>query len=239
MIIDDVTFSYRRHHEVLHGVTVELAPGRTVLLGPNGAGKSTLFSLCSGSRAPTSGRIGLAGMAEVSSRTLRRRVGLMRQNVLPMPGFTVREQIIYCGWLMGMSTREATVRADDVIAAVNLTEKADDRTSRLSGGQLRRVGLAQVLVGEPEVLLLDEPMAGLDPAQRVRFRAVLEHVPDDRVTVVSTHQVDDLTDSYDRVIVLSCGRVVFDGTPKEFVDLAPECSQRRAEMAYLGLVADE
>ncbi|PZQ72754.1 MAG: phosphonate ABC transporter ATP-binding protein, partial [Cutibacterium acnes] len=186
MIIDDVTFSYRRHHEVLHGVTVELAPGRTVLLGPNGAGKSTLFSLCSGSRAPTSGRIGLAGMAEASSRTLRRRVGLMRQNVLPMPGFTVREQIIYCGWLMGMSTREATVRADDVIAAVNLTEKADDRTSRLSGGQLRRVGLAQVLVGEPEVLLLDEPMAGLDPAQRVRFRAVLEHVPDDRVTVVST-----------------------------------------------------
>ena len=105
MIIDDVTFSYRRHHEVLHGVTVELAPGRTVLLGPNGAGKSTLFSLCSGSRAPTSGRIGLAGMAEASSRTLRRRVGLMRQNVLPMPGFTVREQIIYCGWLMGMSTR--------------------------------------------------------------------------------------------------------------------------------------
>jgi ABC-type multidrug transport system ATPase subunit len=82
-------------------------------------------------------------------------------------------------------------------------------------------------------------MAGLDPAQRVRFRAVLEHVPDDRVTVVSTHQVDDLTDSYDRVIVLSCGRVVFDGTPKEFVDLAPECSQRRAEMAYLGLVADK
>ena len=66
MIIDDVTFSYRRHHEVRHGVTVELAPGRTVLLGPNGAGKSTLFSLCSGSRAPTSGRIGLAGMAEAS-----------------------------------------------------------------------------------------------------------------------------------------------------------------------------
>lgn len=108
-------------------------------------------------------------MAEASSRTLRRRVGLMRQNVLPIPGFTVREQIIYCGWLMGMSTREATVRADDVIAAVNLTEKADDRTSRLSGGQLRRVGLAQVLVGEPEVLLLDEPMAGLDPAQGCVF----------------------------------------------------------------------
>ncbi|WP_288784367.1 ATP-binding cassette domain-containing protein [uncultured Cutibacterium sp.] len=238
MIIDDVTFSYRRHHEVLHGVNIEFMPGRTALLGPNGAGKSTLFSLSSGATVPQSGKIKL-GTAEASSRALRRRVGLMSQTVRPIAGLTVREQVTYCGWLMGLGTREAATKAEKVIADVDLSEKADERSSRISGGQLRRVGLAQVIVGQPEVLLLDEPTAGLDPAQRMRFRDVLERIPNDRVTVVSTHQVDDLADGYDRVVVLSSGRVVFDGTPHEFLDLAPEDAPHRAETAYLGLVADE
>lgn len=238
MIIGDVSFSYRRNHEVLHGVNTEFTPGRTALLGPNGAGKSTLFALCSGVTVPQSGKITL-GTGEASSRTLRRRVGFMGQAVRPMPGLTVREQVTYCGWLRGLSVREASVKAERVIEDVDLMEKADERSSQISGGQLRRVGLAQVLVGQPEVLLLDEPTAGLDPAQRMRFREVLERIPDDRVTVVSTHQVDDLVDGYDRVIVLFSGRVVFDGTPHEFLDLAPEDSQHRAEAAYLGLVTGE
>lgn len=238
MIIDHVSFSYRRHHEVLHGVNIEFTPCRTALLGPNGAGKSTLFSLSSGVTVPQSGKIRL-GTAEASSRTLRRRVGLMGQTVRPIAGLTVREQVTYCGWLMGLGVREAAIKAERVIADVDLIDKADERSSRISGGQLRRVGLAQVLVGQPEVLLLDEPTAGLDPAQRMRFRDVLERIPNDRVTVVSTHQVDDLADGYDRVVVLSSGRVVFDGTPLEFLDLAPEDAQHRAETAYLGLVVGE
>ena len=238
MIIENVAYPYRRHHEVLHGVSIEFALGKTALLGPNGAGKSTLFSLCSGASAPRSGRI-ILGTAEASPRTLRRRVGLMAQTVRAMAGLTVREQVAYCGWLMGLSTREAVARADKMIADVDLADKADDRASRISGGQLRRVGLAQVLIGQPEVLLLDEPTAGLDPAQRMRFREVLERIPDNRVTVVSTHQVDDLTDGYDRVIVLSAGRIVFDGSPEEFLDLAPEDAPHRAEAAYLSLMVDE
>ena len=238
MIVGDVSFSYRRNHEVLHGVNIEFTPGRTALLGPNGAGKSTLFALCSGVTVPQSGKITL-GTVKASSRTLRRRVGFMGQAVRPMPGLTVREQVTYGGWLRGLRVREASVKAERVIEDVDLMEKADERSSQISGGQLRRVGLAQVLVGQPEVLLLDEPTAGLDPAQRMRFREVLERIPDDRVTVVSTHQVDDLADGYDRVIVLFSGRVVFDGTPHEFLDLAPEDSQHRAEAAYLGLVTGE
>lgn len=238
MKIDDVSFSYRRNREVLHGVTIEFTPGKTALLGPNGAGKSTLFALCSGVTVPRSGRIMLSS-SETSSRTLRRRVGFMGQTVRPMPGLTVREQVAYCGWLRGLSVREACARTEQVIADVDLLETADERASRISGGQLRRVGLAQVLVGEPDVVLLDEPTAGLDPAQRLRFRDVLERIPDDRITVVSTHQVDDLADGYDRVIVLSSGRVVFDGTPHQFLDLAPQHSQHRAEAAYLGLVVGE
>ena len=150
MIIDHVSFSYRRHHEVLHGVNIEFTPGRTALLGPNGAGKSTLFSLSSGVTVPQSGKIRL-GTAEASSRTLRRRVGLMGQTVRPIAGLTVREQVTYCGWLMGLRVREAAIKAERVIADVDLIDKADERSSRISGGQLRRVGLAQVLVGQPDL----------------------------------------------------------------------------------------
>ena len=89
------------------------------------------------------------------------------------------------------------------------------------------------------MLLLDEPTAGLDPAQRIRLRTVLHRVPDDNVVVVSTHQVEDLTEDYDRVVVLDAGGVVFDGTPRAFLDLAPEGTPRRADMAYLSLVTDE
>jgi len=134
---------------------------------------------------------------------------------------------------MGLGVREAAIKAERVIADVDLIDKADERSSRISGGQLRRVGLAQVLVGQPEVLLLDEPTAGLDPAQRMRFRDVLERIPNDRVTVVSTHQVDDLADGYDRVVVLSSGRVVFGGSCEDFSDTRSLDAVRRT---YLRLV---
>lgn len=239
MILDEVTFSYRRRQPVLTGVSLEFTPGRTVLLGPNGAGKSTLFSLCCGSQVPSSGWIGLDARHPSSPRELRRRVGLMRQNIRPIAGLSVREQVTYCGWLMGLPLREASSRTDEILAAVDLMPKAQTRCGQLSGGQLRRVGLAQVLIGRPQVLLLDESTAGLDPAQRIRLRTVLHRVPDDNVVVVSTHQVEDLTEDYDRVVVLDAGGVVFDGTPRAFLDLAPEGTPRRADMAYLSLVTDE
>lgn len=172
MILDEVTFSYRRRQPVLTGVSLEFTPGRTVLLGPNGAGKSTLFSLCCGSQVPSSGWIGLDAGRPSSPRELRHRVGLMRQNIRPIAGLSVHEQVTYCGWLMGLTLREASSRTDEILAAVDLMPKAQTRCGQLSGGQLRRVGLAQVLIGRPQVLLLDEPTAGLDPAQRIRLRTV-------------------------------------------------------------------
>ncbi|AGJ78224.1 ABC transporter, ATP-binding protein [Cutibacterium avidum 44067] len=124
----------------------------------------------------------------------------------------------------------------EVLAAVNLSDKASSRVSRLSGGQLRRVGLAQALVANPQVLLLDEPTAGLDPAQRHSFREVLKSVPsEDQVVVVSTHLVDDIEDLYDHVVVMNEGCVIFTGTPDEFINLSKP-GPNRAERSYLGLV---
>ncbi|MCI1746711.1 MAG: ATP-binding cassette domain-containing protein [Acidipropionibacterium sp.] len=224
---------------VLRSLSCRFDGGRTVLLGPNGAGKSTLFSLLSGVLTARSGAILLPGADNAASRReLRSRVGIMLQAIAPVPGLTVAEQVAYAGWLAGLSAKRAARRAGEVLEQVDLAGKADAKAGKLSGGQLRRVGLAQAIVAEPEVLLLDEPTAGLDPAQRLRFRSVLHSIPGDRVTVVSTHQVDDITELYDVVVVIEAGQMRFTGTPEEFLALADPGSSQ-AERAYLSLLQTE
>lgn len=236
--IEGVYFSYGRHGEIFHGFDCELYSGKTVLLGPNGAGKSTLFRIMAGILKPSAGRVILPDSPGPVSPS-RSQVALMPQDVPPIPGLRVDEQVAYSGWLAGLSRRDAQSRAVGVLAAVNLSDKASSRASRLSGGQLRRVGLAQALVVNPQVLLLDEPTAGLNPAQRHSFREVLKSVPSgDQVVVVSTHLVDDIEDLYDRVVVMNEGCVIFAGTPDEFINLS-EPGPNRAERSYLGLVGSE
>jgi ABC-2 type transport system ATP-binding protein len=121
----------------------------------------------------------------------------------------------------------------------DLTGEADRLTAQLSGGQQRRVGLAQLLVHRADLLLLDEPTAGLDPGQRARFRETLRRTAQDVPVVVSTHQVDDLTDLFDTVVVMDHGRIPFQGTTEAFMALAPEQSAHRAEAAYAALISDE
>ena len=236
--IDGLDFSYSSA-PVLRSLGCRFGAGRTVLLGPNGAGKSTLFSVLSGVLRARSGTVLLPGSdGPASRRELRSRVGIMPQAIAPVPGLTVAEQVAYAGWLAGLPAGRASRRAGEVLDQVDLAGKADAKAGKLSGGQLRRVGLAQALVAEPEVLLLDEPTAGLDPAQRLRFRSVLHSIPGDRVTVVSTHQVDDITELYDLVAVIEEGQMRFTGTPQEFLALAdPGPSQ--AERAYLSLLQTE
>jgi len=152
----------------------------------------------------------------------------------------VQEQIAYAAWLKGLSRKQAWVAATDALAWVDLSELAEHKTATLSGGQLRRVGLAQVIVHNPNVLLLDEPTTGLDPAQRSRFRELLTKFPPECSVVVSTHQVDDLTDLFNTVVVLTQGRIKFSGTVPAFLELVPKTTiQHRAEAAYAQVVAEE
>lgn len=219
---DDISFTYRRGRPpVIEGLSWSPRPGRTVLLGPNGAGKSTLLALGARALLPTVGSVRVGD------------VGWMPQRVAAVAGLRVREQVAYAGWLHGMPRREALAGADVALDRVGLADRAGARVSELSGGQLRRVGLAEALVVDPDVLLLDEPTSGLDPQQRARFRSVLQGLPSGRSVVVSTHQVDDLGDLFEHVVVLLDGRIAFDGSLEEF--LAPADGQsetRRAEEAY-------
>lgn len=231
-------YSYGRRAEVISDLSVSFRQGRTVLLGPNGAGKSTLLKLLSGLLRPIAGLVTF-GDLEQDQGDLRSLVGFMPQEVAPLPGLTVLESVQYAAWLNGLSRRHARQAAEQAVAAVGLGDKRETKSNRLSGGQLRRMGLASVLTRTPQVLLLDEPTAGLDPAQRHRFREVLLGLPPELVVVVSTHQIDDVEDSYEHVHVLADGQLRWEGTPASLLALAGGESRQQAELAYLRLVGED
>ncbi|MEO8247375.1 MAG: ATP-binding cassette domain-containing protein [Chloroflexota bacterium] len=245
----DLTFAYPRS-TVMGGVGAGVfesfnwsaPPGATVILGPNGAGKTTLLSLAATALRPTAGTVRLDGWDTTRRRdvaAIRRAVGWMPQHVRAIPGLTAREQVAYAGWLKGMRRSDAWREAAGALAMVGLTGEEDRRMSQLSGGQQRRVGLAQLLVHQAQMLLLDEPTAGLDPGQRARFRETVRSLRSSTPLVVSTHQVDDLTDLFDTVVVLDSGRIRFQGDVRAFLALAPAGSTHPAEAAYATSVGGE
>ncbi|MFF4824572.1 ATP-binding cassette domain-containing protein [Streptomyces sp. NPDC001312] len=235
----DCAYRYkRRSRPVLTDFSYQFQDGLTVLLGPNGAGKSTLLRLGASVIRPQSGRITCDTVAS-TTREYRRSVSWMPQEITAMAGLTAREQVAYSGWLKGMNRRDAWDRALDALARVGLRDRAGDRTKTLSGGQLRRVGVAAALVHDCRVLLLDEPTAGMDPTQRRVFRDLLTTAVDTGglSVLMSTHDVADLADDADRITVLSQGRIHFDGTTHGFLGNAPADTpgSRRAEAAYTAL----
>ena len=213
-----------RGRTVLDGVTFAAGPGVTGLLGPNGAGKTTLLRILATVLAPDGGRVRLGGRdpATPSGRLeVRRRLGYLPQE----PGFhrslTVFEFVDYIAILKEMTDRRA--RHDEVrrvIELVGLDRERSMKISRLSGGMRRRTGLAQALLGNPDVVILDEPTAGLDPEQRMRFRDLISRVGEDCAVLLSTHQTEDVAALCHRVVALVGGRTLFDGTPEDLTGLA-------------------
>ncbi|KDN86121.1 ATP-binding cassette domain-containing protein [Kitasatospora cheerisanensis] len=242
--ISNCSFSYRRGLPVLQQLSISFEPGATVLLGPNGAGKSTLMGIAATALKPKTGEIGLGTVTAVGRsavREYRRRVGWLPQQVRPVAGLRVREQVAYGGWLKGMSRGAAWDASAGALAKVRMSQLADRRSAELSGGQLRRLGIAQALVHDAEVVLLDEPTAGLDPSQRSAFRKLLAELQDAVSFIVSTHQTEDLAASYRSVVVLDQGRVRYQGSIGEFLGRVPAgvSEERRAEAAYSELVVEE
>ncbi|WP_432035338.1 ATP-binding cassette domain-containing protein [Streptomyces cucumeris] len=240
----DVTFRYHRKTTVLDGFNLRVDNPATVLLGPNGAGKSTLMGLAASQLKPSLGRVAWAGRDPADRKALktyRTAVAWLPQQITPVPGLTVREQVAYAGWLKGMNRTDAWNASAATLARVGLSELADRRSHQVSGGQLRRMGIAGALTHHSELILMDEPTAGLDPTQRKVFRTLLERLADDVHFVVSTHQTEDLADLYQNVIVLDHGTVRFHGTTAEFHAMTDndQGPRERAEAAYARLVGEE
>ncbi len=188
------------------------------LLGPNGAGKTSLLRMMATVIPPTSGRLRLLGRdpgTHGPRREIRRRLGYLPQNLGYYPGFTVAEFVEYFALLKEMPACRVPAAVAAAVERVDLGSKARARLRTLSGGMLRRVGIAQAIVNEPELLLLDEPTAGLDPEQRVAFRALLREFGQRATVVVSTHLVEDVGAACARVALMDQGKIVFHGTPGE------------------------
>ena len=212
-----------RSTTALDGVDLRVGPGITGLLGPNGAGKTTLLRILATVLAPDGGTVRLLGRdpADADDRlAVRRRLGYLPQEPGLHPNFTAFEFVDYVAILKEMTDRRA--RHDDVrrvLALVGLADVSAKKIKALSGGMRRRVALAQALLGAPALLVLDEPTAGLDPEQRLRFREFVSTSPDQTV-VLSTHQTEDVAALCNAVVVLDQGRVRFSGTARELSELA-------------------
>ncbi|RIJ70299.1 ATP-binding cassette domain-containing protein [Nakamurella silvestris] len=240
---EGVSFRYRRNRPVLADLDVNFQTGVTVLLGPNGAGKSTLLSLAASAYRPRAGTVRWNGLQSGCRQDLgayRSQVGWVPQQIEPVRSLTVREQIAFAGWLKGSTRAAAWAQAGPAMADVNLTTHGDRQVRELSGGQLRRLGIAQALVHGAQLLLLDEPTAGLDPAQRGSFRALVSRISAHSDVVISTHQTEDLVDIADHVVVMSGGEAAFTGSVADFLARAPHESRphARAEAAYRSVLGD-
>ncbi|MFJ2670801.1 ABC transporter ATP-binding protein [Streptomyces sp. NPDC087525] len=213
-----------RHRRTVALDAVDLGFGTGVhgLLGPNGAGKTSLIRVLATVAAPTGGRVELLGADVVEHRAraaVRRRLGYLPQEFGYYPGFTVREFVSYVAWLKEMPAAGVPEAVERAVARVGLADRIDAKVKTLSGGMARRVGIAQAIVNDPELLLLDEPTAGLDPEQRVEFRALLREVGSAATVIVSTHLVEDVAAACSEVTLLEAGRVAFRGTTRDLTEL--------------------
>jgi ABC-2 type transport system ATP-binding protein len=215
--ITDLTRRFGRTQAVA-GVTLATGPGVFGLLGPNGAGKTSLLRMLATVIPPTSGRLRLLGRNPSvygPRREIRRRLGYLPQNLGYYPGFTVVEFVEYFALLKDMPAGRVPAAVATAVERVGLGDKARAKLRTLSGGMLRRVGIAQAIVNQPELLLLDEPTAGLDPEQRVAFRALLRDLGRRATVIVSTHLVEDVGAACSQVALMDQGKLVFHGTPVE------------------------
>jgi ABC-2 type transport system ATP-binding protein len=206
------------------GVDLSAGRGVTGLLGPNGAGKTTLLRILATVLAPDRGRLRLLGRdpgTPAGRLAIRRRLGYLPQEPGFHRGMTVFDFIDYVAILKEMTDRRA--RHDEVrrvIELAGLAQVSGKRIRALSGGMRRRVGLAQALLGDPDLVILDEPTAGLDPEQRLRFREIVSRIGEGRTVILSTHQTEDVAAVCQTVMVLHQGRCLFTGTPAGLIEQA-------------------
>ncbi len=211
--IENLTKQYAGKTAVDH-LSCTFTPGIVGLLGANGAGKSTLMRMVCGVMKPTSGTIALDEYP-VTDKEYRNFIGYLPQDFGYYPEFTGMEFMLYVAALKGLDKNTARTRSLQLLEQVNLEKDAQKKIKAYSGGMKRRLGIAQTLLNRPKLIVLDEPTAGLDPKERVRFRHIFEQLGKDSIVLLSTHIVSDLEKCADRIMVMKDGQKVFDGTEEE------------------------
>lgn len=223
--IDSLSHSYRRGSPALEGLSFSAQGGALGLLGPNGAGKTTLQRVLASTLRPSRGQVLLDGVEQRQKlNAYRRRIGFLPQRFGFFPHYTVREFVEYVAWLKGVAAADVRTAGAEAIGDMGLADVSELRLRALSGGMLRRVGLAQAVVNRPALLLLDEPTVGLDPLQRTHLRSLLKECATRMTIVLSTHLVEDVAATCGRVLILDQGRLRFTGSPVELANLGRTAS---------------
>lgn len=211
-----LTLSYRAKREpALDGITFQVHEGVTALVGRNGSGKSSLLRILSTLLTRQySGEVRIFGMDPKRTREralIRAQIGYLPQDFGFTPSLTVDEFVDYCAWLKEVPKAQRGSAADEAIERVDMQRHRDVKLGKLSGGMLRRVGIAQAIVNDPRLLILDEPSSGLDPEQRILLRELTKRLGESRAVITSTHLIDEAVDHSNRIMVLVEGHLVFLG----------------------------
>ena len=199
-------------------VNAELREGIYGFLGANGAGKTTLMQMICGIVAPTRGEVKVDGKNNVEmGMEFRDMLGYLPQEFGYTPGFTAKDFMLYIASVKGIPPRRAKRKSEELLELVNLKEDMNRKIRTFSGGMKRRLGIAQALLNDPKILIMDEPTAGLDPKERAYFRNVIAEMAQDKIIIISTHIVSDIEYISDQVLIMKKGRFLLQGTAEELV----------------------
>lgn len=217
LCINDLTKQFKDKLAVDHA-SLTITPGVWGLLGANGAGKTTLMRMAAGLLWPTEGEVRYDGVPiQALGKSYRDIFGYLPQEFGFYPEFTVYDYLDYVAALKGLPRKKAGEKIDRLLETFSLADVRKKKITKLSGGMKRRVGIAQALLNDPEVLILDEPTSGLDPGERVRFRNLLSEFASDRIVLISTHIVSDVEYIASRNAVMKEGRIIAQGTTDELL----------------------
>lgn len=216
---------YGDGREALRGIDLEIGEGMLGVLGPNGAGKTTFLSILVLALEPTAGERSYAGLDPRDPRArreIRRTIGYLPQDFRPLGELTAREYLAHCAALRELPLRRRALREriELLLEAVGLHEAGARRSGTYSGGMRRRLGIAQALIHSPRLVVVDEPTAGLDPEERIRFRALITEAAEETAVLLSTHIVEDVEATCERIVVVAGGSVLFDDAPTALMHLA-------------------
>jgi len=219
--ISELTKTYSGKVQALRGIDLKIGSGMFGLVGPNGAGKTTLMRILAGLVHPTSGAVRVLGNDVTTPHgklATKAVLGYLPQELGLYPNLTAREFLDYIAILKGVTDRSARrQQVTDALQQVRLSDEADRQLKTYSGGMKRRVGIAQALLGDPQLLIVDEPTSGLDPEERVRLRNLLSDMAVRRTVILSTHIVEDISQSCNDLAVIAHGKVLFRGTPRDLI----------------------
>lgn len=216
IVIDNLSKRYGKK-EAIKNLSLKIPSGMYGLLGRNGAGKTSLMRILAALSVPTNGDIWLNGVSIKETTKIREMVGYLPQDFSMYRSMTVFGAMDYLGLLSDIPKEIRKERIDELLEKVNLKDNARTKIKALSGGMKRRLGIAQALLHNPKILIVDEPTVGLDPEERIRFRNLLSDFADNRIVLLSTHIASDIESTCDGVAVLNDGKLIFHGSTEELI----------------------